>query len=103
MRRCRFPTRRSNLSLFIQARGALKHELTEHLRSRRGSRRAQSSARSGQGRGQIKDKILICARPAEAEDRAVPGHWEGDLLLGSRPTRLSDELCVSRGGLDGLG
>jgi IS30 family transposase len=77
------------LSLFIQARGALKHELTEHLRSRRGSRRAQSSIRSGQGRGQIKDKILISERPAEAEDRAVPGHWEGDLLLGSRPTAIA--------------
>jgi len=88
MRRCRFPTT-IYLSLFIQARGALKHELTEHLRSRRRSRRAQSSTRSGQGRGQIRDKILISERPAEAEDRAVPGHWEGDLLLASRPTAIA--------------
>lgn len=77
------------LSLFVQARGALKRELTEHLRSRRSTRRAQSSTRSGQGRGQIKDKILISERPAEAQDRAVPGHWEGDLLLGSRPTAIA--------------
>ena len=77
------------LSLFIQSRGALKRELTEHLRSRRTSRRAQSVTGSGQGRGQIKDKVLISERPAEAQDRAVPGHWEGDLLLGSRPTAIA--------------
>ena len=77
------------LSLFIQARGALKRELTEHLRSGRNTRQAKSTTRSGQGRGQIKDKVLISQRPAEADDRAVPGHWEGDLLLGSRPTAIA--------------
>ena len=77
------------LSLFIQARGALKRELTEHLRSGRTTRRAQASSRAGQGRGQLKDKVLISERPAEAEDRAVPGHWEGDLLMGARPTAIA--------------
>jgi IS30 family transposase len=70
-------------SLFIQARGALKKELVGHLRSKRRIRRSQHSGVSGQARGQIVDAISIRERPAEVEDRAVPGHWEGDLLSGS--------------------
>lgn len=69
-------------SLFIQARGVLKKELLAHLRSRRLMRRARTAAGSGQGRGQIKDAVSIRERPAEVEDRAVPGHWEGDLICG---------------------
>jgi len=68
-------------SLFIQARGVLKKELQEHLRSRRVMRRAQKSA-SDQKRGQIVDAVSISERPASVEDRAVPGHWEGDLITG---------------------
>jgi hypothetical protein len=64
-------------SLFIQARGVLKKELVGHLRSKRHIRRSQHSAASGQSRGQIVDAISIRERPAEVEDRAVPGHWEG--------------------------
>jgi IS30 family transposase len=71
-------------SLFIQARGVLKRELVGHLRSKRRIRRSQHSAASGQLRGQIVDAISIRERPAEIEDRAVPGHWEGDLLSGSK-------------------
>src|SRR5271163_3467698 len=75
-------------SLFIQARGALKRELVGHLRSKRRIRRSQQSAASGQSRGQIVDAISIRERPAEIEDRAVPGHWEGDLLSGSRNSHI---------------
>ena len=66
-------------SLFIQARGVLKKELVGHLRSKRRIRRSQHSRASGQSRGQIVDAISIRERPAEIEDRAIPGHWEGDL------------------------
>lgn len=71
-------------TLFIQARGALKKELMAHLRSRRTMRRSKHASLRGKKRGQIRDAVSIRERPAEAEDRAVPGHWEGDLLLGSR-------------------
>jgi IS30 family transposase len=70
-------------SLFVQARGVLKKELTAHLRSRRTIRRAKGSTGKGHGRGQIVDAVSIRERPAEVEDRAVPGHWEGDLIAGS--------------------
>ena len=70
-------------SLFIQARGLLKAELLAHLRGRRIMRRSQSATPKGQGRGQIPQAVSIRARPAEIEDRAVPGHWEGDLLCGA--------------------
>ena len=75
-------------SLFIQARGALKRELVGHLRSKRRIRRSQHAGVSGQSRGQIVDAISIRERPAEIEDRAVPGHWEGDLLSGSRNSHI---------------
>src|SRR5882762_3064733 len=70
-------------SLFIQARGVLKKELIQHLRSKRLIRRSRHSRAAGQSRGQIVDAISIRERPAEVEDRAIAGHWEGDLLSGS--------------------
>ena len=75
------------LSLFIQARGGLKRELSQHLRTRRANRRPQGK-RPVSGKGQIVDKVMISERPAEVEDRAVPGHWEGDLLMGRRQTAI---------------
>ena len=70
-------------SLYIQARGVLKKELVEHLRSRRLIRRSRH-ATSKDRRGSIPDAVSISERPASIEDRAVPGHWEGDLLCGSK-------------------
>lgn len=69
------------MSLFVQPRGALRKELTRYLRSRRMVRRPRA-ARAANGQGQLRNAVNISARPAEAADRAVPGHWEGDLLLG---------------------
>jgi IS30 family transposase len=69
-------------SLFIQARGALKQELVRHLRSQRRIRRSRQASVHGHSQGKIVDAISIRERPAEIEDRAVPGHWEGDLLRG---------------------
>ena len=71
-------------SLFIQARGVLKKELLDQLRSKRRMRRSRHASANGQSRGQIVDAVSIRERPAEAEDRAVPGHWEGDLLAGAK-------------------
>ena len=76
-------------SLFIQARGALKKELTVYLRSRRTIRRSKQATRKGHGMGQIEDVISIRERPASVEDRAVPGHWEGDLIAGSKNTYIA--------------
>jgi IS30 family transposase len=76
-------------SLFVQARGVLRKELTAHLRTRRTMRRSGQATRSGQGRGGIVDAVSIRERPAEASDRAVPGHWEGDLLAGSANTHIA--------------
>src|ERR1700680_1859433 len=70
-------------SLFIQARGVLKKELIQHLRSEERIRRSRHSRVSGHRSGQIVDAISIRERPAEIEDRAIPGHWEGDLLGGT--------------------
>jgi transposase, IS30 family len=69
-------------SLFIQARGVLKKELMAHLRTKRQLRQAKGGVTKS-GLGQIVDAVSIRERPAEAEDRAVPGHWEGDLLCGA--------------------
>ncbi len=71
-------------SLFIQTRGVLKKELLDHLRARRTIRRSRHASLKRQGLGQIKDAVSISERPACVEDRAVPGHWEGDLVSGSR-------------------
>ncbi len=76
-------------SLFIQARGVLKKELIQHLRSKRLIRRSRHARADGQSRGQIVDAISIRERPAEVEDRAIPGHWEGDLLSGSRNSHIA--------------
>jgi IS30 family transposase len=70
-------------SLFIQARGALKQELIQHLRTKRRIRRSRHSSVHGHSQGKIVDAISIRERPAEVEDRAIPGHWEGDLLRGT--------------------
>jgi IS30 family transposase len=70
-------------SLFIQARGVLKKELLACLRAKRSIRRSRHASLKGGGLGQIKDAVSIRERPASAEDRAVPGHWEGDLIAGS--------------------
>ena len=75
-------------SLFIQARGVLKKELMDHLRTKRRMRRSQHSRIFKDSRGQIPDAISIRERPAEVADRAVPGHWEGDLLSGSRNSHI---------------
>jgi IS30 family transposase len=71
-------------SLFIQSRGALKKELLEHLRRTRAMRRSRHHTIKHIGLGKIVDAVPISERPAAAEDRAVPGHWEGDLLCGSK-------------------
>lgn len=70
-------------SLFVQARGVLKKELQAHLRSGRAIRRSSHATSKGDQRGSIVDAVSIRERPASVEDRAVPGHWEGDLLCGS--------------------
>ncbi len=75
------------LSLFVQGKGALRRELTECLRTGRAYRRPKVK-RAPSGKGQIVDPVMISERPAEVEDRAVPGHWEGDLLMGRRQTAI---------------
>ena len=76
-------------SLFIQARGVLKKELLDHLRSKRRMRRSRHASEHGHSRGQIVDALSIRERPAEAEDRAIPGHWEGDLLAGGKNSYIA--------------
>lgn len=76
-------------SLFIQARGILKRELISHLRSRRMMRRGKTATTAGQPRGQIIDAVSIRDRPPTVEDRAIPGHWEGDLLSGSGNSHIA--------------
>ena len=73
-------------SLFIQGKGALRKELWRCLRTGRATRRPQG--RPASTKGQIRDMVMISERPAEIEDRAVPGHWEGDLLMGARQTAI---------------
>ncbi len=76
-------------SLFIQARGALKKELLQHLRRSRAMRRSRHHTQKTDDHGRITDTVSIRERPAEVEDRAVPGHWEGDLLIGSRNSQIA--------------
>ncbi len=76
-------------SLFVQARGVLKKELLGYLRSKRTIRRSKRADPNGDRRGQIKDLVSISQRPAAVEDRAVPGHWEGDLLSGSNNSYIA--------------
>ncbi len=75
------------LSLFVQGKGALRRELTDCLRTGRAYRRPKVK-RAPSGKGKIVDPVMISERPAEVEDRAVPGHWEGDLLMGRRQTAI---------------
>ena len=75
-------------SLFVQTRGVLKKELAQHLRSQRTMRHSRHGSGKGDGRGQIKDMISIRERPASVGDRAVPGHWEGDLLSGPKDSYI---------------
>ena len=76
-------------TLFIQARGALKKELVAHLRRRRTMRRSRHHTQKTPDHGQITDAVSIRERPAEVDDRAVPGHWEGDLLCGSNNSQIA--------------
>jgi len=76
-------------SLFIQARGALKKELVEHLRRTRVMRRSRHHTMKTDKHGRITDTVSISERPASVEDRALPGHWEGDLLFGSKNSQIA--------------
>ncbi|HEY5249517.1 MAG TPA: IS30 family transposase [Dermatophilaceae bacterium] len=76
------------LALFVQSRGALRKELTRQLRRGHATRRPRSYS-SYNGQGRLRDVVNISERPAEADDRAVPGHWEGDLLLGTSSTCIA--------------
>ena len=76
-------------TLYIQARGALKKELIQYLRQKRMIRRSRYAKQKTDKRGQIKEAISISERPAEADDRAVPGHWEGDLIAGSNTSFIA--------------
>ena len=76
-------------SLFIQARGALKKELLVHLRRTRAMRRSRHHTQKTADHGQLTGMVSIRERPAEVEDRAVPGHWEGDLLMGSHHSQIA--------------
>ena len=76
-------------SLFIQARGVLKKELQQHLRRTRAMRRSRHHTQKTGDHGRIKDTVSISERPATAEDRAVPGHWEGDLLCGTSSSQIA--------------
>jgi transposase, IS30 family len=76
-------------TLFLQARGALKQELVRHLRSQRRIRRSRHASVHGHSQGKIVDAVSIRERPAEVEDRAIPGHWEGDLLRGARNSHVA--------------
>ena len=76
-------------SLFVQARGVLKKELIQYLRSKRAIRRSRHSSPKKHGLGQIADMATIRERPASVEDRAVPGHWEGDLIAGSKNSYIA--------------
>lgn len=96
------------ISLYVQGRGGLRKELTQHLRTQRTYRRAKNEMRKARP-GKIPNPILISQRPAEAADRAVPGHWEGDLLFGTptnaigtlveRSTRYVMLFALPRGGI----
>jgi IS30 family transposase len=76
-------------SLFIEARGALKKELLQHLRRTPAMRRSRHHTQKTDDHGRITDTVSISARPASVEDRALPGHWEGDLLFGSHNSQIA--------------
>jgi IS30 family transposase len=83
-------------ALYVQARGALKRELTRHLRRGRSKRFARSQSSKRQGQGKLTGMVMISERPPEVEDRAVPGHWEGDLLMGNRQSASAIATLVER-------
>jgi IS30 family transposase len=76
-------------ALYVQARGSLARELTRHLRTRRQKRYARAHSNRGQGPGRIAEMVMISERPPKVCDRAVPGHWEGDLLMGTRDSAIA--------------
>jgi len=76
-------------ALYIQTRGSLKRELTQHLRRGRSRRYARAQSSKRQGQGKIAEMVMISERPPEVEDRAVPGHWEGDLMMGSTTSAIA--------------
>ena len=76
-------------SLFIQTRGVLKRELLQYLRTKRRIRRGKHASLKGHGLGKIKDAVSISERPSSVEDRAIPGHWEGDLIEGTKNTFIA--------------
>ena len=76
-------------SLYVQARGVLKKELLQHLRTKRTIRRSKAASLKDDGLGKITNTVSISERPASAEDRAVPGHWEGDLIAGSNGSHIA--------------
>lgn len=76
-------------TLYVQTRGELRKELTAHLRRSYGVRQSPRAKRTGRGRGQIPNAVSISERPPEAADRAVPGHWEGDLLAGNKQSNIA--------------
>ena len=76
-------------ALYVQSRGALKRELTRHLRRGRSRRYGRLQSSKGQGQGKVAGMVMISQRPPEVEDRAVPGHWEGDLLMGGRTSAIA--------------
>ena len=76
-------------TLYVQTRGELRKELTAHLRRSYGLRQSPRAKRTGRGRGQIPDAVSIRERPPEVADRAVPGHWEGDLLAGNKRSNIA--------------
>jgi IS30 family transposase len=81
-------------SLYVQSRGGLKRELTRYLRTGRSMRKPRR--REGERRGRIPDMVMISERPPEVEDRAVPGHWEGDLIMGSAASNSAVGTLVER-------
>lgn len=83
-------------TLFIQSRGAVKKELLEHLRRTRAMRRSRHHAQKTADHGRICDTVSIRERPADVEDRAVPGHWEGDLLFGSGNSQIATWSSAAR-------
>jgi IS30 family transposase len=76
-------------ALYVQARGTLRRELTRHLRRGRSRRYARSQSSKGQGQGKLTEMVMISERPPEVDSRAVPGHWEGDLLMGGRTSAIA--------------
>ena len=76
-------------ALYVQARGTLKRELTRHLRRGRSRRYARSQSSKGQGQGKLAGMVMISERPPEVDERAVPGHWEGDLLMGGPTSAIA--------------